>query len=78
MVNKSNPAAMAYFKPITEILLSFKKENKNSSMAVKVQELIDQIVSTLTSSLNSRKHIPLQAEVLKPVYKSFVWVVESL
>ena len=67
MVNKSNPAAMAYFKPITE-----KKENKNSSMAVKVQELIDQIVSTLTSSLNSRKHIPLQAEVLKPVYKSFV------
>ena len=70
-MNKPNPAAMAYFKPITEILLSFKKENKNSSMAVKVQDLIDQIVNTLTSSLNNRKHIPLQAEVLKPVYTSF-------
>ena len=76
--NAPNPAAIVYFKSILSTLLLFTTKEKGSAPAVKAQETAQQIVSVLTDSLNHRKHIPLQAEVLKPVYVSFVsrlWLV---
>ncbi|CBK24803.2 uncharacterized protein [Blastocystis hominis] len=69
--NASNPAALVYFRPILSTLLRFIAQEKGSFQAVKAQETVDQIVSVLTNTLNHRKHIPLQAEVLRPVYVSF-------
>ena len=76
--NASNPAALVYFKPILSTLQLFIARENNSTPAVKAQETAEQIVSILTNELNHRKHIPLQADVLRPVYVSFVRLVVSL
>ena len=76
--NAFNPAALVYFKPILSTLVQFIAQEKSSFQGVKAQETVDQIVLVLTNMLNHRKHIPLQAEVLRPVYVSFVSVCDCV
>lgn len=70
--NAKNPAAMMYLKPFCQILIAYtKQEKKNQEVQEKVRSLSEQMVTMLESTVNSRKHIPLQAEVLRPVYISY-------
>ena len=60
-----------YLKPISQSLIAFTKQTKkNTQVLQQVRSVSEQLVEELTLNLNTRKHIPLQAEVLRPKFIS--------
>ena len=71
-LNEKNPAAIVYLEPLCKVLIDYAKSPVSKPAILnKVKLLNEKIATTLTTLLNHRKHIPLQAEVLRPVYISY-------
>ena len=59
-------------KPFCQILTAYGKQPKtHADILQRTRSISEKMVEVLTSTVNQRKHIPLQAEVLRPVYVSY-------
>ncbi|KNB42353.1 hypothetical protein JH06_4073 [Blastocystis sp. subtype 4] len=74
-LNVSNPAASVYLKELSPVVQNLRTGNKD--IQAKAKSVRKSFTNILEESLNSRKHLDLQDEVLKPVFVSYAPAYEA-